>query len=448
MFSQVIYNATTRSFGETKPIDLEMFLGGLSKQEELVVLHGLYDGETKKTPKVIRKHLLALMDAMIPLKDTHPNLVVVTTSDKKLEVPMDEEVAKRSKVYYPEGAYPAGMDKRAEGTLSFHNSGILWKSMVFDFSNFGHTPIDIKVSDLFSFDQLKETVSKSTTKCVNWKALKKVMGFKISTVEFIIQAFMKTIASALMPATLDSEAAINTFKFNVGKLGKIEIGGAKINRMVIIRTKEELEQGLSHVFGVKRSEEDLNKPFVDDKTTLELNGLVGFVNDFIHELFDMELSDRQVKDLANALHISPVFFQGVGNGTPYKIGQLGTDIGVNTYSQAAGNLLREATDPEFAEFMGELRARVAEICEAAAHKRMDKNDNPFYYIDNTFGGDFGNLAPPQKGVLFDGKEHTFYNAMAHGYYLAQLHGNKTSDEYTHAAAELLLVAVARIAAAF
>jgi hypothetical protein len=443
MFSQVIYDATTRSFGETQPIgDIACFFDNLSEQDQILVLHGLYNDETVKTPKVVKKNLLALIDqiAKMALK----NLVVVTTSDKKLEVPMDEEVAKRSKVTYPMGTYPGGMDKRAEGTLSLTKSGnILWRSMVFPFSNFGHTPIDRKVSDLFTFEQLKSAISMVTTKAVNWKAVQKIMNFKITTVEFIIQALMKTIASALMPAVLDSESAVKTFKFNVGKLAKVEIGGVKINRMVIIRTKEELEKGLSHVFGVKRSPEELDLSMADDKTTFELNDLVAIVNDYIREFFDNDLSDRQVKDLANALHIHPSFFQTIGNGTPAELGELDFetgDVGVNTFSQAAGLRLRQETDPEFDDLMKELRIRKVQIAESAAHKRFDSDNKPFYYIDNTFGDDFGvQMAPPQEGILFEGKKHTFYNAMGHGYTLAQTCGDMTPGE-------LILKGISRVAA--
>jgi hypothetical protein len=393
-----------------------------------------------------------LLRSMAEMAKINPDLQVVTTSSKKVEVYMSPEVAKRSKVIFPEGTYPGGMDKRAEGVLSLTKEGKpLWESMVFPFSNFGHLLINLIVSGLFTFEQLKEVISKATTKSVNWKAIKKIMSFKISTVEFIIQALMKTIASAIMPAELDSEAAIKTFMFNVSKLAKVEIGGAKIDRMVIIRNEEELKQGLYHVFGVKRSTEELNTPMEGDKTTFELNGLVGFVNDFIHELFDMDLSDRQVKDLANALHIHPRFFQEIGNGIPTELGQLdfeSDNVGVNTLSQAAGFLLRMATDAEFYALMMELTQTGLSIKESAAHKRVDGDGNPFYYFDNTFGGGFGaQMAPPQKGILFEGKEHTFYNAMGHGYNLAQSFGCKTPDECREIAAQLILRAIGRVAAA-
>lgn len=426
MFSKIAYDAHTHALGEPETTDIRTFMENASG---LTFLHGLYTQDAD--PVVIRKLLFELLDAMITKRKSDPScsLTVCTTSDKKLKNPLTDEIVNKSMLTFPKGYYPATNQKRPEGTFTYgDDETIVWQSMVFPFSNFGHTPINKKLKDIVSLDTILGRIG---SKPHNLDAISLVMDITIKTVETLIQAILKILAAALMPAKLTSDDSIKFFKTNVEKLDRIEVGGQKVGKPLKIMTSEELTAGMKHSFGTDETD--------------DLDVLVGIVNKHIFETIKHVTDDKTVKALGNALNIDPKFFMDVGNGTPYPLGKPGPNVGANTYIQAAGILLRYTTDEDFKALMDELRLRKIQIGESAGHWR-----GSFYYIDNTFGGGFGvQLAPPQDGILFKGKEHVFYNAMGHGYTLAQAFLSEVRDttdygEIMNQAGLFILQAVQRI----
>ena len=321
---------------------------------------------------------------------------------------------------------------------------LTWGSMCFPFSNFGHAPIKRTLSQLgITVDELKQRVEciimMGATACqVDWHLVQVLLDISILTGETLINGVMKMLASLFLPAILDVQTNDHRLIYEAPK------GSA--GNVVPAQLSPSVRMFLDNIEKLERIElKDGEKPFRASVSLLEggafsfqghgyhatpvvgsnLADLVAAANAYVYWAMqvgvlgnpnlDTKLKDKGVKGLGNALHINAVYFGQLGNGaTPYPLGQLGADVGVNTLVQGAVDLLRCTTDAEFASFCTELLKLNVRIQECAAHWR-----GSFYYIDNTYGGAFGlQLGPYQTDVRVRGKALPFYNAMGHGFALA------------------------------
>jgi len=411
----------------TSPLDGQ--LQAALKTGRIHFINGIY--KLNKTTNELEVDIVQFLRLLDAIQETEYTTPLYTISEgKPLKLKLTAEVMALSKITHATvwDYEKIGEDRRVEGAVvGDHQAGggPSWLSMCFPFSNFGNGQNFGKTAlEFVSMETLKRIVySKkhvSDWAHVDWVAMESLLGICSTSTEFVLQAWVKGMAALLMPLVLDLlvEETVKSYEFNIQKLNYIKVPKGTQGITSFKATFEINSNGGQHSFkGECRHE----KPILVDT----LKELVEVSNDYIFWLLSnptVRASDSTVKALCNALHINPIFFGNVGNGTPYPLGALGDDIGTNSMANAVGNLLRILTQPEFKMLMEELYIkRGAKVGELAMHKRVNKADNTeYYYVDNTYGGGLcSQLGPLMTSTMeVDGKELVFYNALGHGYSLA------------------------------
>ena len=430
--SLLVPNAENTFDMDARPLEEEGHqLDAALKTGRISFVKGLYvlNPETKEFSVEVPK-LLLLVDAIQETKYTNP--IYTLSEGKALKVKPTAEVMEASKISHAVvwDHEKMGKERRVEGVVFGQvdddekgQFSITWQSMCFPFSNFGNGQnFGKRALDFVTI----ETLMRLTKKEVDWESVKTLLGLVLRSTEEVIQKLVKGLAALLMPAVLDTsvKASIQSFDANIKKLASIKVPAGVIAEEGISSFKASFELAAASEEGSQHSfkGEGLHEMpiFVDT-----LDELVKVANGYIFFLLSkpsVRESDSTIKALCNALHINPIFFGSVGNGTAYPLGALGDDIGTNTMANAVGNLLRCLTQKEdFKPLMKELFIkRNVRVGEVAAHVRGSA-ESPFYYIDNTFGGGFSNQLGPLMMTSFlevAGKKVVFYNALGHGYSFA------------------------------
>ena len=432
-----------------------------AQSKNLVFVDGIQRFDEAKDDIVTStRDILELFRAMrdVPMMDS---MHVYLISHKRLKQLPTPEVLAASKIcLLSHGTWDFDnmpLDTRVESCVRWvGDQELVWSSMCFPFSNFNHTPILYKLGDFFTLDEPFLTPFLH-------RHMEMLLRIPIVTVETLINGVMKMFASLVMPAVLDGPCpsivfhalgaddnrlprdlspSLQMFVKNVQNLCRIQLVPKAPGPTLAFKASFSLAEDGAFTF----QGHGLHPQPLKGST---LAGLVQAANEYTYWAIEQvlaseaetKLKDKAIKALGNALHIFPAYFTTIGNGSaPYPLGRLGDDVGVNALVQAAGILMRCATDADFASFCKELLHLRVHIQECAAHWRQT-----FYYVDNTYGGAFGiQLGPYQEDILVHGKPCVFYNAMAHGFDLA---GTKMMlSDPRPVIRELLLAAFQRVLA--